>query len=359
METKLFTEEDFIQALLNEGEVYLVGGCIRDSIMGKSPKDIDILVTGITLPRLHEILSLYGVLDYVGISFGITKFKPHGYTGEPYDISLPRIDSLIDKSLGHVGIKAEFDHNLTVYDDLNRRDFTINSIAYDLKNLTYIDPYNGIDDIKNKIIRPTSNDTFVDDPLRILRALQFSARFDFEITDSCHNLIERNKNYISTISGERILGEIDKAYKKDIYSLLQKYDLFELREPVDIEINNIHDFRFSIFTKRQYQVLRGEGLTLKYMDCLEKLEKVEPTDYIKVFDMLRKVPQIIETGYKTSFDISVFKTKFPKSYNELEISGDILMKQGYTGQQVGARKKELLIDIFEGRRKNLLCDLIK
>ncbi len=353
--------EDFIQALLKEGDVYLVGGCVRDFIMSKTPKDIDILVTNISLPNLHEILSKFGTLDFVGVSFGITKFKPFGYVGEPYDISIPRKDTLIDRSLGHVGIKAEFDHTLTVYDDLHRRDFTINSIAYDVRTGDYIDPHNGINDICNRIIRPTSIDTFTDDPLRILRALQFSARFGFDISDECDAMIERNKSYIrTTISGERILGEIDKAYKTDIYSLLEKYDLFELRERIEnIEINNIHDFRFSIFTKRQYQVFGGEALTLKYMDILEKLALVKPNDYMKVFDMIRKVPQVVETGYKTDFDISVFKSKFPKNYNELQISGDILMKQGYTGQQVGARKKELLIDVFEGRRRNLLCDLIK
>src|SRR6478735_409514 len=156
----------FFKELKEKGaKIYLVGGIVRDFFLKKESKDIDLVVSKLDESVILNVLEKYGKVDKVGETFGVLKFIPFGWTEEPIDIALPRIDTLLDKSLGHHGIKAYFDKDITIEDDLYRRDFTFNSIAIDCDGV-FIDPYNGREDIENKIIRATSKQSFSDDPLR-------------------------------------------------------------------------------------------------------------------------------------------------------------------------------------------------
>ena len=209
--------QNLIDEILKAGNIFEVGGCVRDAIMGigKDEKDKDYLVTNITFDQLVAILKKFGHVDLVGKSFGVIKFttSPNGdgrsYT---YDIALPRKE--YSTGSGHRDFQVDFDHTLPIEKDLERRDFTVNAIARNLKTDQLIDPFGGQDDIKRGVIRMLRADTFHDDPLRMLRAVQFASRFDFEIEPQTYRAICDNVELIETISPERIAEELNKLLEK-------------------------------------------------------------------------------------------------------------------------------------------------
>lgn len=206
-----------LQGLNNKGHQCLVmGGAVRDAILGIEPKDIDIEVYGISYEKLMEFLSDYGKVDLVGKKFGVIIFNPFNSEAK-YDFSIPRTENKI--GVGHKGFDIKLDSNLTIKDAAVRRDFTMNSIAYDpIENKVY-DFFGGVDDIKNKIIRHTS-DKFNEDYLRILRAMQFQARFGFSIHLDTIELMKRmlsDNDEFKSIAKERLFEEWMKWAEKGVH----------------------------------------------------------------------------------------------------------------------------------------------
>lgn len=208
----LLNEEPFVEKLLKSSSIYLVGGSVRDSFMGIKPKDIDIVVEGKELQDIINILKPFGRVDEVGESFSVIKFKPLGWTDD-IDIALPRYDRKIGK--GHKGFEIITNKNVTIEEDLKRRDITINSFCIDIKSGKIIDPFNGKKDLKNGIIRATDSASFVEDPLRILRSIGFAARFGFDIEPKTLKLMKEHSHLIKEVSGERIHDEFMKILRKD------------------------------------------------------------------------------------------------------------------------------------------------
>ena len=157
----------------NGGRALIVGGAVRDMLTGKKVKDIDIEVFGIEPETLKDVLSTKFDLDLVGMSFGVIKLHHLDI-----DISLPRRES--KRGIGHKGFDVESDPFLPIEKAASRRDFTINAIYYDPLNKEVIDPFKGKDDLEAKILRHVS-EKFVEDPLRVLRGMQFVARFDLAV----------------------------------------------------------------------------------------------------------------------------------------------------------------------------------
>ncbi len=191
------------------GEIYEVGGTVRDRFInpGIEFKDRDFLVTGIPYNELTRLLKSHGRVGLVGKSFGVIKFAPR-YMKVTYDIALPRKEISIGS--GHKDFEVDFDHNLPVEKDLYRRDFTINAIAINISSGAVVDPLEGRKDIRDRIIRITTQNSFTDDPLRMLRAIQFAARFAFSIESITLQEIRRNHSLINTVSAERIQEELNK-----------------------------------------------------------------------------------------------------------------------------------------------------
>lgn len=223
-----------VKAVLEKGRIYEVGGAVRDKYISPilPDKDKDYLVTGIPLDDLSSVLSRFGKVDLVGKSFGVIKFRPfREFDGEHvFDIALPRKE--YSTGPGHKDFKVEYDHNLGVEDDLSRRDFTINAMAEDLSTGDLVDPLNGRRDIKKRLIRVANPNSFQDDPLRMLRGIQFAARFEFELEEATFRSLEENADLISTISPERIQEELNKLLLKAKYPsagfrLMQKVGLLE------------------------------------------------------------------------------------------------------------------------------------
>ncbi len=155
------------------GKAYIVGGAVRDSILGVVPKDLDIEVYGLEAEKIEEILKKKYKIEIVGKNFGVWILK-----GYDIDVSMPRKEN--KTGLGHKDFSIDADPFLPIESACARRDFTINAILYDVLENKFIDPFFGIADLEKKILRHTS-DKFSEDPLRVLRAMQFAARFGFSV----------------------------------------------------------------------------------------------------------------------------------------------------------------------------------
>jgi tRNA nucleotidyltransferase (CCA-adding enzyme) len=206
-----------IAAITAAGQLFEVGGRVRDSLIPGQPesKDIDLLVTGIPYRDLVTMLSKFGRVDLVGQSFGVIKFTRYaseGVSAETYDFVLPRKE--YSTGTGHTDFEVAFDPYLKIEDDLGRRDFTINAIARNVVTEEFVDPLGGEADIKKRLIRMTFPDSFKEDPLRMLRAAQFAARFNFEIEATTYQAICDNVTLIKSVSAERIAEELNKLLTK-------------------------------------------------------------------------------------------------------------------------------------------------
>lgn len=151
-------------------EAYIVGGYVRDSILGLNPKDADIVVFGINYENLIDKVSHLGRTDLVGKSFGVLKLR---IGEEEFDLALGRTESRT--GVGHTGFAVDFDSNIRPIDDCRRRDLTINTLLMD-KNGNIIDYFRGQQHLKQRLLHPSS-DAFAEDALRVLRAMQFASRF--------------------------------------------------------------------------------------------------------------------------------------------------------------------------------------
>lgn len=195
------------------GTPYLVGGAVRDEMMGGTPKDKDIEIYGLPQETVEKVLSNFGKVDTVGKTFGVTKLKlPNG---EDYDFSLPRRDSKI--GVGHKGFNVEVDHTLSPKEALARRDFTVNSMMRNLVTGELVDPYGGEKDLKTKTLRATSQESFSDDPLRVLRGMQFAARFGFDLDPKTAEQARNNRSSYSELTLPRVWGEWEKLMDKGKY----------------------------------------------------------------------------------------------------------------------------------------------
>lgn len=168
-------------------DVYIVGGYVRDKILGCAKDEgIDILITHFTIEQIIDRLMEYGKVDQVGKSFGIIKFNTKGKT---YDIALPRKDLPSEAEVrGHKDFIISSDPNLPLEEDLKRRDFRCNSIAVRLSDGEVNDPLDGLEDIKQKIIRLTNHQAFPEDPLRVLRAARFASVLGFSIDPDIYGI---------------------------------------------------------------------------------------------------------------------------------------------------------------------------
>ncbi len=197
-----------LQAVRRIGRPRVVGGCVRDWLLGLEPKDFDIEVPGVDFETLYRVLAPFGSTDIVGRSFGVIKLR---LSGIEYDFSLPRRESKI--GAGHRGFAVEPEPNLSDNEAAARRDFTVNAIAYDPFSDTLIDPHNGEHDLRAGVLRHTSA-AFTEDPLRVLRGFQFAARFDFTLAPETAALCRSIKSAYAELAVERIWGEWGKWAEK-------------------------------------------------------------------------------------------------------------------------------------------------
>lgn len=201
--------EKVLAQLENDGYTpYIVGGSVRDALMGKESKDVDIEVYHGTPEQIARSLRKIGQVDEVGKSFGVLKIR---IGNEDFDVSLPRKDS--KKGDGHRGFTVEVTPELSLYEATARRDFTINALMYSHKHGFIIDQHGGLKDLERKELRHVS-EAFDEDPLRVLRGVQMSSRFGMDLHPSTIEKAQTLKNGFSELATERVQIEFEKLYTK-------------------------------------------------------------------------------------------------------------------------------------------------
>ncbi|MDQ2679940.1 MAG: HD domain-containing protein [Candidatus Eremiobacteraeota bacterium] len=239
--------------MLPVGSLFAVGGRVRDSLRSEfeqvelPAKDLDYVVTGLSLDELVRVLAPIGRVDVVGASFSVLKLTADGTTA---DVALPRRERSVGS--GHRDFEVQAGADIPLEDDLARRDFRMNMIARGLPNGEMIDPYGGTPDIRARRIDILSEQTFVEDPLRMLRACQFAARFGYQVSDRTQAAMRESARLTHTISAQRVCDELTKllalAQKPSIgLELMRETGLLaevwpELLEGVGVEQNEWHAF---------------------------------------------------------------------------------------------------------------------
>jgi len=246
-------------------ETYVIGGFVRDIYLNRKSKDIDIVTVGSGIELAKKVADNLKNKPQVNVfkNFGTAMLK---YKDLEIEFVGARKESYQSDS------RKPVVENGTLEDDQNRRDFTINAMALGLNKSNFgelVDPFNGIDDLKNKIIRtPLEPDiTFSDDPLRIMRAIRFSSQLGFEIQEETLQSISKNKERISIISGERIIDEINKimmSVKPSVgFKLMEETGLLKIVFPELLQLKGV-------------EKVNGIGHKDNFYHTLEVLDRIVP-----------------------------------------------------------------------------------
>jgi tRNA nucleotidyltransferase (CCA-adding enzyme) len=279
----------------HNAKAILVGGAVRDYFLNLPIKDYDIEIYGLKdIDALENILLEFGAVNIVGKSFGVLKFT---FQKDEYDFSFPRLESKISK--GHRGFKVICDGELTFKEASRRRDFTINSMGYNILTKEFLDPFNGLEDIKSKIIKITDSRTFTEDPLRVYRAVQFCARFDYKLsTDTfvlCRDMVKSGQ--LDELAKERVYEEFKKLLLKSEnpsigFLIMRDLGIIELYfEELDIlDKDSCRDILLSIDRLAKSK----ESLTLILSTLLHKLDsKLSKALLYKLTDNHKLISSII------------------------------------------------------------------
>jgi len=375
----------FNEVSQNNGKIYAVGGPVRDLLLQKKSKDLDIIITGIDYDKLSNILQKYGNINLVGQSFGIIKFKETPQS-EEIDIALPRTEKKSGK--GYQGFEVSVDPNMSIEEEMKRRDITINALAMDSDG-NIIDPFGGVNDIRNKVIKATSPNSFSEDPLRMLRCIQFSSRFGFSIDSKTEQMIKDNAALIKEISPERYIIEFDKIitkgkpeigirllvqlglfgyifgfqYKGDFnnfdkvhsvgefFALCSKGIYENMTSPVDLVVNLFKKRFGSALDNDTLKILKGlilyfsfKGDEVQRLFMLSNLHKIYPK-------LLTDSELIIQSDKQLA-------SRYPLDNSELDISGQELLNLGFKGKEVGEAITKIFSAIYSNtipnRKKEIL-----
>ncbi|MAD42772.1 MAG: polynucleotide adenylyltransferase [Arcobacter sp.] len=264
--------EEIILSLQKIGATpILVGGCVRDTILQIPCKDYDIEIFGInSLELIENSLQKFGSVKLVGKSFGVLTLKIDDFD---FDFALARTEE--KTGFGHGDFKISTNANLSYKQAAIRRDFTINSIGYDFSKEEFLDPFNGLEDLKNKKIRHINDDTFIEDPLRVYRGIQFASRFGFSLDEKTKELCKQMvlNDDLSHLAKERVYEEFKKLFLKSKKPSIG----FELLKQLDV-LNYFPELKALINCEQEYEY-HPEGdvwvHTLMTLDEMAKIIKEE------------------------------------------------------------------------------------
>ena len=363
--------KEFLKALSDKGaKTYYVGGYVRDMILGKENKDIDIEIHYITEEEFLDVCKSFDLdIKLCGQAFGVYKAV---IDGQDIDFSFPRTEKLIGTK--HTDFEIAVDPFIGEEKASMRRDFTINALMMDTQSGAILDFHHGMEDLQNKVIRHTS-DKFSEDALRVYRAAQFASRFGFTVAPETLELCK----YIDVthLPQERIQEETYKAFTKGTPSIY-----FDILKSVGIEL--VKDYRSIDKIAKKYDVemcmaylakcdSSFELTTHKSKKCFEllhfmsdihsmmNLQEYACEEYLmsqlakswvsQKFDdsMISTVFDIfsLDTGIDIETEKSEF-VQFIKSVKEQYLTSKELIELGYTGQELGKALKEMKALAREG-----------
>jgi tRNA nucleotidyltransferase/poly(A) polymerase len=368
----------WVQSLIKQSkDVWIVGGIVRDAYLGKKSKDVDLVVEGLPFENILSILRPFGRVSIEGESFSVIKFKPRGFEGEPYDIAVPRADRKIGK--GHKGFNIVTD-GISIEEDLRRRDFTINSMAVNVETGEFLDPFNGIEDLKKQQLRATDPNAFVEDALRMLRGIQFASRFGFSIAPDTLKLMRENAHLIKEISGERIFGELMKILLKNgdtnlAFQLISKSGLDKAlfgKKMLSYEggLENLDPASFFYVlgllgdvddvAKFIKNILKGDNLLVDQVRAIDHIMEVIPRSneedkLFYLFKIFNKVPDVMDAvilPQEVDEIILDMRTgKIPMTPDNIPITGDDIKMMGNLkeGPEIGFVKEKIIRDALMNR----------
>lgn len=314
----------------------IVGGFVRDSFLGKKSKDIDIELYNVTsFEKIEEILQEFSHVNSVGKSFGVCKMM---YEDLDLDFTLPREDNKV--SNGHRGFDVKVKTGMDYKKACSRRDFTINTIGFDVEKKEILDPFNGLQDLENRLLRVVDKKSFIEDPLRVLRGVQFSARFnlhvDNELFELCSKMIK--EGMLDELSKNRVFQELKKLFLKAKkpslgVELLKSFGGFEYFK----ELKNIQD--------KEYESV---------LYALDNLAKIKLEDKDKIVLML----SVFCCSFKD--DIELFSRNFVQSLSD---ESELLDRVGALVKSYFAFEKIALQDmdnyfVYKLATKTKIKDLI-
>ena len=378
----ILKEKPFIKSLINDlkSDVYVVGGLVRDLILNKQNKDIDLVVGKVPIDTLISHLQRFGKVDVVGKSFGVIKFIDKD--GVDYDIALPRAEKPSGEG-GHRGFDIQSNENLPIEDDLRRRDAKMNAMAINLNTSKFIDPLGGLKDIEKKQISAANSEAFSDDALRMLRIVGFASRFGFNIEQQTMKMIRNNASRIKEISPERILIEFQKILSKgnklnaaillnetglfaQIFGKSPYYDFRNTKYPFD-NVKSMGEFIYLLSTgtvedpaEFYRNNLKGDIDTYKEIKALEMAFQNEVNNPIAARSIAHNMyvtskqslnSQILPEPIRVAAQ-ELLSGKYPKTIGELQVNGNDMMQLGLSGEEIGDMLKKLLLNVYSDKVLN-------
>ena len=260
--------EDILKDLQEIGATpIIVGGSVRDFFLNIPVKDYDIEIFGIdSLETIQKSLEKFASVKLVGKSFGVLTLRVNEYD---FDFALPRIEKKIGNT--HQDFEIITNANLSFKEAAIRRDFTINAIGYDFCTKDFLDPFDGINDLKNRVLKHIDDKTFIEDSLRVYRAVQFSARFDFSLDERTFELCKKivQNNELDFLPKERIYEEFKKLFLKSSkpsigFELLKNLGVLKYFPELKALISCVQD-----------PIYHPEGdVWIHTMMCLDELSKI-------------------------------------------------------------------------------------
>lgn len=378
-----------IDTLYSAGyEAYIVGGCVRDSLLGRVPDDYDIT----TSAKPDEIKSLFAKTVDTGIEHGTVTVIENG---KPYEVTTFRIDGEYKDNRHPVSVL----YTANVRDDLARRDFTVNALAYNDKE-GIVDAFSGIEDLKNGIIRCVRNpeERFAEDALRVLRGIRFSSVLGFEIEENTAEAIVKFAPNLRDVSSERIYTEWKKLLSgRDAYDVILKFkgvvDVFapelsekEMPTRASFESLNTEDRQivlfamcsasseaFEAFAKRMKMdsKTRDTGISvLNNIGYFEENTTLDPRTFIigKSDEVSLKSAKIAaaigacDLGIYESVRLLIERDA-PRRVAQLAVGGKELMSVGIFGKEIGERLNDILslvaLEKLDNDSKSILNYVLK
>ena len=260
--------EEILKDLQEIGAIpILVGGCVRDYFLNIPIKDYDVEIFGIDcFETIENSLKKFGSVKLVGKSFGVLTLRVDKYD---FDFAMPRTEKKIGNS--HQDFEVKTNANLSFKEAAIRRDFTINAIGYDFFKKEFLDPFDGIKDLEKKIIKHIDNNTFIEDSLRVYRAVGFASRFDFKIEEKTKELCKQivSGNELEYLPKESVYEELKKLFLKSFkpsigFELIREFGILKYFSELEALINCVQD--------KEYH---PEGdVWIHTMMCIDELAKI-------------------------------------------------------------------------------------
>ena len=297
--------EDILKDLQEIGATpIIVGGSVRDFFLNIPVKDYDIEIFGIdSLETIQKSLEKFASVKLVGKSFGVLTLRVNEYD---FDFALPRIEKKIGNT--HQDFEIITNANLSFKEAAIRRDFTINAIGYDFCTKDFLDPFNGINDLKNRVLKHIDDKTFIEDSLRVYRAVQFSARFDFSLDERTFELCKKivQNNELHFLPKERIYEEFKKLFLKSSKPSIG----FELLK--DLGVLKYFPELKALISCVQDPIYHPEGdVWIHTMMCLDELSRI------------LKEENIVDEYRKLYLFYAILCHDFGKPFCTKEINGKI------------------------------------